>query len=36
VERNVFVGGKKLWMSKYMPLNWGGEEYDIALDVGSR
>ncbi len=23
-----------MWMSEYGPLNWGGEEYDIALAVG--
>ncbi len=34
MERNVFVGGKKLWMLEYGPLNWGGEEYDIALAMG--
>ena len=34
VNRNVAAKGKKLWMSEYGPLNWNGDEYDVALAVG--
>ncbi|CAM6128008.1 unnamed protein product [Calypogeia fissa] len=34
VKRTVSGLGKKLWMSEYGPLNWGGSELDVALAVG--
>lgn len=34
VNRNVAAKGKKLWMSEYGPLNWNGDEHDVALAVG--
>lgn len=33
VNRNVAMKGKKLWMSEYGPLNWNGDEHDVALGV---
>lgn len=33
VNRSVAAKGKKLWMSEYGPLNWNGDEHDVALAV---
>lgn len=33
MNRNVAAKGKKLWMSEYGPLNWNGDEHDVALGV---